>query len=108
MHRKPEVDDSFKEHIGDLKSFHDEIAYVMNGLSKDVYFDPGEDYITERASKGDYVVCQHVRGWCGYKLGWYYKYVNGMESTVSHVVIFLLPPNSEDLPYLSLKPEQHL
>jgi hypothetical protein len=89
-----EFDESFKRHIGALsQQFQDEIAIVLLALREGATrayfdpseFDPGDEYSTQTNEEHKYVVCQHVRGWCGWKLSWEKDYV--FESTVNKVVI---------------------
>ena len=103
MRSKTVLHDSFAEHLSALRPFHKEIAYVVKGLELDIYFCPGDEYVTEeRDKRGKYFICQHVRGWCGYRLGWYFEYTDNT-AIVSKVVIFLLPPpDDQQEPYLTL------
>lgn len=87
--------ESFKKCISLLEErFREEIAFVLKGLREEgPYFDPGDNYFIERSGDGGYVVCHHVNSWCGWELVWENQYI--CESTVSKIVVYLLPPTGE-------------
>jgi hypothetical protein len=93
-------DDSF-ERIGSLpQEFQDEMAVVIRGLREDPYYIPGDDYVTDRDQEKDFWLCQHVKGWFSWKLGWYFEF---LESKIESVVVFLERPSDEN-PYRLLLP----
>ncbi len=85
-----EFDESFEELNRLPKHYQDEIAEVIRGLTDDTYFQPSQEYCTEPFDNRDNAwLCVHVRGWDGWYLGWYFKYMDAYSSIVVCVVVFL-------------------
>ena len=84
-----ELDDSF-EAFGDLDStIQEKIRFVWAGLEEDPYFlPPTEEYSTEPRDT-DYIVCQHISGWQGWALVWFWEYFAEEPSTPEYVVLML-------------------
>ena len=84
-----ELDDSF-EHLGSLDStIRDQIGVIWAGLEADPYYIPPEaEYSIERRGD-DYTVCQHINGWLGWSLVWFWEYSDVQPSTPEYVVLML-------------------
>jgi hypothetical protein len=89
------LDDSFVNYFGDLDPvIQDQIRVVWAGLEADPFFRPPEDmYVTETqinaSDECDYIVCQHINGWLGWSLAWFWEYFDVAPSTPECVVLML-------------------
>jgi hypothetical protein len=85
-----ELDDSFADYFGDLDPvIQEQIRLVWDGLEKDPYFTPSsEEYLVQRRGK-EYTVCQHISGWQGWSLVWFWEYFSLEQSTPEYVVFML-------------------
>jgi hypothetical protein len=93
MQYPSEFSDSFNDHIRALKPYEDQIAAIIKNLEGDPYYQPPqEDYNTEWNKYHDFAVCQHICGWRGYKLGWYFEYLANTGAMIVKIVLFISPP----------------
>ncbi len=90
-----DLHDSF-EHLHTLdQAIQLRIRDIMVELEKDAYFVPSaEEYSVEKRPKGwyqcgDYTVCQHISGWQGWSLVWFFEYFQTEPSTPEKVVLML-------------------
>jgi hypothetical protein len=90
-----ELDDSF-ESFGDLDpTIQERMRVVWAGLEGDPYFIPPKDEYSIEHRGTDYTVCQHISGWQGWSLVWFWEYFDLEPSTPEYVVLMLehqLPP----------------
>ena len=99
------LDESFEQYIGSLpRQVQEEISPVLKGLAQDPYFFPDSDYIAQR-DVDNFVVCEHVRGWDGWVLGWCFEYWPSTSASVEKVVAFLHKRRSDELVYEVLTPK---
>lgn len=88
-----EFGDSFTENIGALTRYEAQIAEVIRGLAADAYYRPSEeDYNTQYDMRHDFYVCQHICGWGGYRLEWYFVYLKNTGAMIVKVKIEIQPP----------------
>jgi hypothetical protein len=99
-----ELHDSFAERLGELdRQIQDEITAIWHDLQEDKYYRPeGDDYVVQyEGHPNDYaVVCQHVNGWGGWQLNWFFEYSDGT-SVVEGIVLRL---RYESEPFEEIKP----
>jgi len=88
-----EYSDSFTSYIGALRPYDAQIAEIVRGLEGDPYYQPPvEEYNTEYNKHYDLYACQHIRGWRGYKLAWYFKYLSNTGAMIVSIKLLIAPP----------------
>lgn len=68
-----------------------EIHAIHEELARDPYFMPdGDKYLVDEKHKSErVVVCQHVSGWDGWQMVWFFEYSDVMPSTPENIVLML-------------------
>lgn len=93
-----EFSDSFAENIGALKRYEAQIAEVVKGLQDDAYYQPSEEfYNTKYNLRHDFYSCQHICGWRGYLLVWYFEYMEKTGALIVKTVISICPPPKDQI-----------
>jgi hypothetical protein len=106
MRYPTEFSDSFNDNIRALKPYEEQVVAIIRCLEGDPYYEPPkEDYNTEWNKHHDFAVCQHIRGWRGYKLGWYFEYLKNTGAMIVKIVLLISPPpNDRPDDYVTLLP----
>jgi hypothetical protein len=88
-----ELDKSFVENFSSLDpQIQEEITAVWRDLENDPYFLPQTDDYAVRIKKriNDRIVaCQHITGWDGWQLNWYFEYFDIEPDTPERVILML-------------------
>lgn len=79
------------EKISDDDEIKAQMALIIVGLQNDPFYKPDEaSYVFEQISGVEYS-CQHINGWEGWSLAWFFEYPEDGRLSPEAVVVQALP-----------------